>query len=57
MAQLDLVIPLGSALVFGSVIGAERQWRQHSAGMPRSRTDDIADDCPLLTLIPYNISD
>ena len=21
------------------------------------RTDDIADDCPLLTLIPYNISD
>jgi putative Mg2+ transporter-C (MgtC) family protein len=30
---LELVIRLGSALVFGSVIGAERQWRQRTAGL------------------------
>ena len=29
----ELVIRLGSALVFGSVIGAERQWRQRTAGL------------------------
>ena len=30
---LELAIPLGSALVLGSVIGAERQWRQRTAGL------------------------
>ena len=30
---LELVIRLGSALVLGSVIGAERQWRQRTAGL------------------------
>ena len=30
---LELVIRLGSALVFGSAIGAERQWRQRIAGL------------------------
>jgi putative Mg2+ transporter-C (MgtC) family protein len=30
---LELVIRLGSALVLGFVIGAERQWRQRTAGL------------------------
>jgi putative Mg2+ transporter-C (MgtC) family protein len=30
---LELVIRIASALVFGSVIGAERQWRQRTAGL------------------------
>jgi putative Mg2+ transporter-C (MgtC) family protein len=30
---LELVIRLGSALVLGSLIGAERQWRQRTAGL------------------------
>src|SRR5580700_3095675 len=30
---LELVIRLGSALVLGSIIGAERQWRQRTAGL------------------------
>jgi putative Mg2+ transporter-C (MgtC) family protein len=30
---LELVIRLGSALLLGSLIGAERQWRQRTAGL------------------------
>jgi putative Mg2+ transporter-C (MgtC) family protein len=30
---LELLIRLGSALVLGSLIGAERQWRQRTAGL------------------------
>src|SRR6516164_3939545 len=30
---IELVIRLGSALMFGAVIGAERQWRQRTAGL------------------------
>jgi putative Mg2+ transporter-C (MgtC) family protein len=29
----ELVIRLGSALLLGSLIGAERQWRQRTAGL------------------------
>ena len=30
---LELFVRLGSALIFGAVIGAERQWRQRTAGL------------------------
>jgi putative Mg2+ transporter-C (MgtC) family protein len=30
---LELIVRLGSALVFGTAIGAERQWRQRTAGL------------------------
>ena len=33
LTWLELVIRLGSALVLGSIIGAERQWRQRTAGL------------------------
>jgi putative Mg2+ transporter-C (MgtC) family protein len=33
LTWLELVIRLGSALVLGSMIGAERQWRQRTAGL------------------------
>jgi putative Mg2+ transporter-C (MgtC) family protein len=32
-SSLELVIRIASALVFGSVIGVERQWRQRTAGL------------------------
>jgi putative Mg2+ transporter-C (MgtC) family protein len=33
LTWLELVIRLGSALLLGSMIGAERQWRQRTAGL------------------------
>jgi putative Mg2+ transporter-C (MgtC) family protein len=33
LTWLELVVRLGSALVLGSMIGAERQWRQRTAGL------------------------
>src|SRR5215831_263447 len=33
LSWLELVVRLGSALMFGAVIGAERQWRQRTAGL------------------------
>jgi putative Mg2+ transporter-C (MgtC) family protein len=33
LTWLELVFRLGSALVLGSIIGAERQWRQRTAGL------------------------
>jgi uncharacterized membrane protein YhiD involved in acid resistance len=33
LTWLELLIRLGSALLLGAVIGAERQWRQRTAGL------------------------
>jgi len=33
LTWLEVLIRLGSALLLGAVIGAERQWRQRTAGL------------------------